>query len=52
MTHYKLYSLHLGCGEPLAAQYPPVQTSTVARKRMSKKPAPVKTSQVMERKRK
>jgi hypothetical protein len=52
MTHYKLYSLHLGCGEPLAAQYPPVQTSNVERKHINKKPVPIKTSQVMGRKRK
>lgn len=52
MTHYKLYSLHLGCGEPLATQYQPVQSPVVEKKHMGKKRAQVKTSQVMGRKRK
>lgn len=52
MTHYKLYSLHLGCGEPLATQYQPVQIPVVEKKRMSKKPVKVRTSQVTGRKRK
>lgn len=57
MTHYKLYSLHLGCGEPLAtqyqsAQYQPAQNPVVEKKRMSKKPVKVRTSQVTGRKRK
>jgi hypothetical protein len=52
MTHYKLYSLHLGCGEPLATQYQPAQVSAVEKKRMGKKRVQVKTSQVTGRKRK
>ena len=52
MTHYKLYSLHLGCGEPLATQYQPAQNSVLEKKSTSKKSVKVRTSQVTGRKRK
>jgi hypothetical protein len=52
MTHYKLYSLHLGCGEPLATQYQPVQVPVAKKRYASKKQVKVKTSQVTGRKRK
>lgn len=52
MTHYKRYSLHLGCGEPLAAQYQPTQVAVIDKKDMGKKPAQRKTNKVTGRKRK
>lgn len=52
MTHYKLHSLHQGCGEPLAAYYPSSPQPVTEKKRRAAKPAQVKTGQVMERKRK
>lgn len=52
MTHYKLYSLHLGCGEPLATQYQPAQIPVIEKKRVAKKPVQNKTSQLTGRKRK
>lgn len=51
MTHYKLYSLHLGCGEPLATQYKP-QHPVLDKKCTDKKSAKVATKRVTGRKRK
>ena len=52
MTHYKRYSLHLGCGEPLATQYQPAHSITTEKKPATKKIMKAKTSQTTGRKRK
>jgi len=52
MTPYKLHSLHLGCGEPLAAHYRSSSQPVTEQKRRTAKPAQVKTGQLTERKRK